>query len=953
MKTVVTILFLFAFVAFSQYSFAQLLPPNQPEQDACNALVVCGNTFTTPYSYQGNGLINDITSSPCNNGQLAGEDNSMWLRLNVNTGGIIVFTITPINPADDYDFLIVNITNNTCSTFTPSNVIRCNFNNNLPIFNNGVLGLNTTSTVTSVLAGLQGSYLQQINASAGDVYLIMINNFGQGTSGTAPTSGFTIDFTGSTATFNGDNPSLSNVIPSCNSAQVLTVQMSENIKCSSIASNGSDFTVSGGGVISSASGVNCSGSLGYTDKVVLNFASSLPPGNYVLGVQVGTDGNGLLNLCDHDVILPDTIQFTIPPYAAPAFVAIDTPGCSEIKIKMNTRIRCDSLAKNGSDFSIQGPQPNNVVGAYGIGCDTLNFTDTVVLLLQNPIHTDGVYSIVAKNGTDGNTEMDSCGLKQAVGDAITLVINSYDGQIVSTPDTILCKAQYLQLNADNYATPPLATVNCDTNNTACNGTTYVAFVGGKDSLSDINSPFFGAWQDARAQYLFTAAELRAMGLKPGSIHQLQWKVTQKLSSIPYTNFTIKIGCTPLANLTGNFNTVAQTVYSNPSYSSVLGWNTFNLSTPYNWDGVSNLIVEVCYDNTAATFNDQVSNSMTNFASVLRRYMNNGSGCAITTQGTAQASSFLRPKLRFYICEPPSNPLNYAWSPGVFLSDSTIKQPLAFINNNIVYHVATEDKYGCMHRDSSGFILSIRDPKIRPTDTTVCYGEKVLLQASGAQFYNWYTSDITTMSCTNCTNPVVHPLQTTVYSVIISDQYNCADTLDATVHINPLPPVTIYPRDTIVKYGTVLQLTGSGASLYSWSPPGVVSDPNITNPTITVLDPEVIVLTGIDNNACRNFDTIRITVDYTDPVFIPSAFSPNGDGKNDVFKVGSMSFQKLVEFRIFNRWGQQVFSTTNANEGWDGTFNGQPQDPGVYNYIIRLAYPNGKVQMYKGSVTLIR
>jgi len=95
------------------------------------------------------------------------------------------------------------------------------------------------------------------------------------------------------------------------------------------------------------------------------------------------------------------------------------------------------------------------------------------------------------------------------------------------------------------------------------------------------------------------------------------------------------------------------------------------------------------------------------------------------------------------------------------------------------------------------------------------------------------------------------------------------------------------------------------------------------------------------------------VDYTDAIFVPSAFTPNGDGKNDIFKVGSISFQKLEEFRIFNRWGQEVFYTTDPKKGWDGTFNGQSQEMGVYNYIIRLAYPDGKVDTYKGSVTLIR
>jgi len=157
----------------------------------------------------------------------------------------------------------------------------------------------------------------------------------------------------------------------------------------------------------------------------------------------------------------------------------------------------------------------------------------------------------------------------------------------------------------------------------------------------------------------------------------------------------------------------------------------------------------------------------------------------------------------------------------------------------------------------------------------------------------------------------------------------------------------------MKYNTNLQLLGSGAEFYSWSPSSYLTNPNLVNPIANLTVPVTFILSGIDENGCLNTDSIHVGVDYTDAIFVPSAFTPNGDGKNDIFKVGSISFQKLEEFRIFNRWGQEVFYTTDPKKGWDGTFNGQSQEMGVYNYIIRLAYPDGKVDTYKGSVTLIR
>ena len=94
------------------------------------------------------------------------------------------------------------------------------------------------------------------------------------------------------------------------------------------------------------------------------------------------------------------------------------------------------------------------------------------------------------------------------------------------------------------------------------------------------------------------------------------------------------------------------------------------------------------------------------------------------------------------------------------------------------------------------------------------------------------------------------------------------------------------------------------------------------------------------------------VDKRDNLLVPTAFSPNGDGKNDVFKVSNLTFQRIMEFRVFNRWGQEIFNS-NTNAGWDGTWQGEPQDIGNYTYLIRVNSPDGSVETYKGDVTLVR
>ena len=91
------------------------------------------------------------------------------------------------------------------------------------------------------------------------------------------------------------------------------------------------------------------------------------------------------------------------------------------------------------------------------------------------------------------------------------------------------------------------------------------------------------------------------------------------------------------------------------------------------------------------------------------------------------------------------------------------------------------------------------------------------------------------------------------------------------------------------------------------------------------------------------------VDYV----IPNAFSPNNDNSNDRFRVLISGDIEIVEFKVFNRWGQLVYDNENGLEGWDGTFNGNPQPSDVYAYLIVLRFPDGQEVVEKGDVTLIR
>jgi len=196
----------------------------------------------------------------------------------------------------------------------------------------------------------------------------------------------------------------------------------------------------------------------------------------------------------------------------------------------------------------------------------------------------------------------------------------------------------------------------------------------------------------------------------------------------------------------------------------------------------------------------------------------------------------------------------------------------------------------------------------------------------------------------------------VYTVTVTDNATgCDGKATTTLVITPIPPVpltNVSPTQTIT-YGGSVQLNADNALYYWWLPnDGTISNRNINDPVVSPTTTTVYTVYGMDSLGC--VDSAKITVEVLfDSISIPSAFTPNGDGLNDVFRPLGMTYQSLVEFSVYNRWGQRVFTTSNKEQGWDGTFNGVKQDMDVYNYMLIVALEDGSTRMYKGNVTLVR
>lgn len=212
------------------------------------------------------------------------------------------------------------------------------------------------------------------------------------------------------------------------------------------------------------------------------------------------------------------------------------------------------------------------------------------------------------------------------------------------------------------------------------------------------------------------------------------------------------------------------------------------------------------------------------------------------------------------------------------------------------------------------------------------------------------------------NPTVEPDVTTTYTVYVTNQFGCVDTANILVNVFQLAvnaqidgKVTICPGDS-----TTLIAVPSGGTDYTfeWSPAGSLSNPfdSITYayPTETTLYTVTITAANTECTATAEVTVTLMSNECVEPyIFVPKAFTPNNDGKNDLFLVRGVNIKEIY-FVVFDRWGEKVYETDDpAHTGWDGTFNGKELTPDAYGWYLRATCGNGAVYENKGNVTLLK
>ncbi len=563
-----------------------------------------------------------------------------------------------------------------------------------------------------------------------------------------------------------------------------------------------------------------------------------------------------------------------------------------------------------------------------------------------------------------------------------VVYHDTSNYIVAPQDLMVeCRPGYRNLLSEAHGPNPKLNIPCGTSNpiTCTTESTVTVGIPGTPPKVPKNSPFASNTIFTKYQFIIKKHDLLYSGFYSGTINSMAFYILNNtiLSKAPLKYVFVSLACTdqtdfpdPATNSSFMASSALTPVVTLTDYALTAGaWNTIKFDQPYSWDTSKNLLVDLCIGpltDTSATGLDIVSMEE---GTAIQRYSNTANVCDNNAPVVYRYGQ--KPTVQFNYCETPDLPFEYTWRPGNNLNDSTVQNPQVYIPRSQNYAVYSVGRNGCQLRDSLHIYVPNHQLGVGPVDSFICAGQPAFLYASGGQAYHWYEVQggafvsASSLSCTDCATPIGHPMQTTQYAVIFDNEVGmgnsanpeyttgCPDTMFITVNVRPLPVVVVPTADTLITIGQSVPLYVQGALHYTWSPAGSVSDPNapmtIATPTVTT----TYVATGYDQFNCSATDTVKVSVNYHTNILVPTGFTPDGDGRNDEFRVVNANVQRLLEFRVFNRWGQEVFSTTDIRKGWDGTWKGEPQPMGVYQYLIRVGYADQTIETYKGDVTLIR
>ena len=379
--------------------------------------------------------------SLCNDGVRLEDKNPFWYKFTCFSAGTLGFMITPDNREDDYDWQLFDITGHDPGEVYSNKTlfVACAWGH--PGGPTGAAAGGTNSAISC--AGNNPVIMRMPTLIAGHNYLLMVSHYDD------TQVGYSLSFSGGSAVITDSTISkLQSAYAVCDGTEIV-VKLNKKMKCSSLATNGTDFTVGGPVAVSvvSASGNGCSTGFDM-DSIALKLNRILSPGTYTVTSAKGADGNTLLDICDNamDIGLQASLRFTASqPTPMDSIVPVvcikDT-----LQLVFSKPMKCSSIAADGSDFIITGPVPVTVRSARGI---CTNGVSTVIeIILSSRIMVNGTFQVRLQNGSDGNPLIDECDQVTPAGSSISFTTKDIVTAGFSTLTVNGCRQDTLSVSHD-------------------------------------------------------------------------------------------------------------------------------------------------------------------------------------------------------------------------------------------------------------------------------------------------------------------------------------------------------------------------------------------------------------------------------------------------------------------------------------------------------------------------
>jgi PKD repeat protein len=907
------------------------------QQDCFDAINVCTDSYVQNTSYTGVGLEYEVPAGTSCLGN--GEVNSVWYTFTATSSGNLLFQLNPLSPGDDYDFALFNLSTDSCSGIAlgTSQPISCNYS-----ADPGSTGLSSGGSGNN-----NGSSGPNQNAPVpvqqGETFALLISNF------TASQSGYELAFSGSGSIVDNSAGVIDSIslYGQCNPNRV-RLYLSDVIDCSSIASNGSDFSISGPGNVSiaSANGISCSGG---ATELWLNFDDNLPQtGTYTVSVNTGTDGNTLMDGCGNEMATSVSVQFQVmfigPEVTISNVVSSDcgldngsatanvTSGSPPYTFNWNS-----SPSQNTATAVDLEPRVYRVEVTDTNGCRAREF---VTIDNNNPLDvsnvsatpvscngaSDGTAQIIPSGGTGGFTIEWDTNPVQTGQNATNLPGGNID---VLVTDNSGCEEEVtINIPQPPQINIPITSVNPDCN--VANGSATVNASGG-------NGGFSYQWNTNPVQTTSQASGLLA-GVYEVVVTDMNG-CTRTGSVILSDNFapnaTIESSVPDCGQGTGQATAVADPGTGPYTYQ----WNTSPPQSTATATGLSegdyfvtitdaNGCVQIINVKIDTVTPPQISFDLTD------------PGCGMSDgEATANVSYGI-------------SPYTYSWSSSGNTTSTETDLPEG------TYSLTVVDSSGCTTTES--FELNQLAPESEIFLEDVCFGEETSFSfttTSGSTSWLWDFGDGNTSADAN---PVHTYAADGEFEVTLTLNGGCQpdEVIDtANVFEPPVADFTIDPVLPTTRDIVTFLYSGNGGTTFDWNLGDGTSSQD-SRPSHQYVEDGYydVLLTVTDANGCEDTITQTIEILLQPAIYVPNAFIPEGSPENSRFKGYGIGVT-AAELSVFNRWGSQVFYSNDVNEillnGWDGKNNGKLVPQGVYAYKLKASFYDGSEFQKLGTVLLIR